>query len=163
MSSPPPFKLLAGMFTWGNKTKHCWVMSKSLSTTPSNVLPLHLKNFPPIIWIFTAMGLNPGYLLKSFYFTNPMYYFGLHNWCENQFFWKRTTCMYWIILVLMLIGWYNQQRGNYNYLAKIILISDYAELYILKAYWGNSDLKHNFLRFAHLGHLSAVKYIAKGN
>ena len=37
-------------------------VSKSLLTTPSNVLPLHLKQtFPPIIWIFTE-----GYLLKSF-------------------------------------------------------------------------------------------------
>ena len=54
------FKLLAGAFTWGNESKHCWVRSKSfldfksLLTTPSNVLPLHLKQtFPPIIWIFT--------------------------------------------------------------------------------------------------------------
>ena len=30
---------------------------KSLLTTPSNVLPLHLKpTFPPIIWIFTEGG-----------------------------------------------------------------------------------------------------------
>ena len=40
------------MFTWDNKAKHfCY---QSLFTTPSNVLPLHLKQtFPPIIWIFT--------------------------------------------------------------------------------------------------------------
>ena len=52
------FKLLARKFTWGNKAKHCWVMStivfKSLLTMPSNGLPLLLKHtFPPIIWIFT--------------------------------------------------------------------------------------------------------------
>ena len=54
------FKLLVGKSTWGNKAKHCWVMStnflvfKSLLTIPSNVLSSHLKQtFPPIIWIFT--------------------------------------------------------------------------------------------------------------
>ena len=49
---------MAEKFTWGNKAKHCRVMStnffKSLLTMPSNILPLHLKEtFPPIIWIFT--------------------------------------------------------------------------------------------------------------
>ena len=51
---------MAWKFTWGNKAKHCWVMStnflktKSLLTIPSNVLPIHFKQtFPPIIWIFT--------------------------------------------------------------------------------------------------------------
>ena len=29
----------------------------------------------------------------------------------------------------MLIDWYIKQRGNYNYLAKIILISDHAEIW----------------------------------
>ena len=50
---------MGGKFTWGNKAKHCWVMStnffvfKSLLARLSNVLPLHLKQtFPPIIWIF---------------------------------------------------------------------------------------------------------------
>ena len=43
---------------------------KSLLTTPSNVLPLHLKQtFPPIIWEFSmkvkVMRLNSDYLLKS--------------------------------------------------------------------------------------------------
>ena len=59
---------MVGKFTWGNKAKHCWVMStnfffsKSLLTMPSNGLSLHLKEtFPPIILIFTE-----GYLLKSF-------------------------------------------------------------------------------------------------
>ena len=42
----------SGKFTWGNKGKHFVI--KSLFTTPSNVLPLQLKQtFPPIIWIFT--------------------------------------------------------------------------------------------------------------
>ena len=44
--------------------------TKSLLTTPSNVLPIHLKQtFPPIIWILLkvkVMGLNPGYPLKKF-------------------------------------------------------------------------------------------------
>ena len=44
------------------KAKHCWLLLfvnklfvlKTLLITPSNVLPLHLKQtFPPIIWIFT--------------------------------------------------------------------------------------------------------------
>ena len=40
--------ILTGKFTCGNKAKHC------CQQTPSNVLPLHLKqNFLPIIWIFT--------------------------------------------------------------------------------------------------------------
>ena len=54
------FKLWAGKFTWGDKAKHCWVLStnflfsKVLLITPGNVLPLHLKQtFPPIIWNFT--------------------------------------------------------------------------------------------------------------
>ena len=61
--SPSPLlkiQIMGGKFTWGNKAKHCWVMSKNflfskgLLATPSNVLSLHLKQtFPPIIWIFT--------------------------------------------------------------------------------------------------------------
>ena len=41
---------------WGNQAKHCnnLFVFKILLTTPSNVLPLHLKQtFQPIIWIFT--------------------------------------------------------------------------------------------------------------
>ena len=46
------------VLTSGTKAEHYWVMStnifKSLLTTPSNVLPLHLnQTFLPIIWIFT--------------------------------------------------------------------------------------------------------------
>ena len=48
------------------------LVTKSLLTTPSNVLPLHLKQtFPPTIWILTEdklMGSNPGYLLEYFLF-----------------------------------------------------------------------------------------------
>jgi hypothetical protein len=33
-----------GKFPWGVKTKHCWVLkTKSLLTSPSNVLPYYLK------------------------------------------------------------------------------------------------------------------------
>ena len=43
---------------------------KSLLTTSSNVLPLHLKQtFPPIIST-EVVGLNLGYLLKDFYFIS---------------------------------------------------------------------------------------------
>ena len=46
------FKLLAGKFTWGNKTNHCWLMSTKFLF--SKFLLLHLKQtFLPIIWIFT--------------------------------------------------------------------------------------------------------------
>ena len=55
--------------------------TKSLLTTPSNVLPLNLKQtFPPIIWTLKGkvMGLNTGYLLKYFILSfinalNPLY------------------------------------------------------------------------------------------
>ena len=53
------FKLVAGMFNWGNKAKHLSTCQQSfcfqsLLTAASNVLPLHLKQtFPPIIWLFT--------------------------------------------------------------------------------------------------------------
>ena len=44
--------------------------TKSLLTSPSNVLAYSLKEtFPPIIWIFMkvkVMGSDPGYLLQSF-------------------------------------------------------------------------------------------------
>ena len=57
-------------------------VSKSLSTTPSNVLPLHLKQtFPPIIWIFTE-GKGDG--IKSFY---NHFYFKMNGsqFCKNLF------------------------------------------------------------------------------
>ena len=54
------FKLLAGKFTWGNKAKHCWVMSTNLLFSKvcwqhPAVFCLYTssKFFPPIIWIFT--------------------------------------------------------------------------------------------------------------
>ena len=54
---------------WGNKAK--LLNTKSLLTTPSNGLPLHLKQtFPPINWIFTE-GEGDGIKsrLPFFYFT----------------------------------------------------------------------------------------------
>ena len=55
------FILLAGKLKWVNKAKLCWVnklyklfVFKSLLTTPTNVLPLHLnQTFLHIIWSFT--------------------------------------------------------------------------------------------------------------
>ena len=54
------FKLWAGKFAWGVKGKtllgivNKLLKAKSLLTTPSDVLPLYLKQtFPLIIWIFT--------------------------------------------------------------------------------------------------------------
>ena len=48
-------QIIAGKFNWGNKAKHCWVMSTNCwKQTPGNGLPLYLKQtFPPTIWIFT--------------------------------------------------------------------------------------------------------------
>ena len=49
---------------------------KSLLTTPSNVLPLHLKQtFPPIIWIFTE-----GDRIKS---RLPLKYFLLYTYLSH--------------------------------------------------------------------------------
>ena len=54
-----------------NRAKHCWVMSMNfLFSTPSNVLPFHLKQtFPPIILIFTdgeGDGIESRLPLKNF-------------------------------------------------------------------------------------------------
>ena len=50
---------------------------KSLLTTPSNVLPLHLKQtFPPLIWIFTEVegdGIESKLPFKIFSTLNWMY------------------------------------------------------------------------------------------
>ena len=44
------FKLLAGKFTWGNKAKHCWVMSTNFLTSPAMFWPIiSSKLFLPII------------------------------------------------------------------------------------------------------------------
>ena len=49
-------QIIGGKFTSCKKAKHCFCFQKLL-TTPSNVLPLHLKQtFLPIIWIFNQDG-----------------------------------------------------------------------------------------------------------
>ena len=73
------FKLLAGKFTWGDKAKHCWVMSKNTWKqincwqNPAMFCLYTLSNLSCTLFEFSlkVMGLNPGYLLKSFYFTEP--------------------------------------------------------------------------------------------
>ena len=60
-------QIIGGKIYLRKKAKHCFV-SESLLTTPSNVLPLHLKQtFPPII--FTegeGDGIEPRLPFKIF-------------------------------------------------------------------------------------------------
>ena len=69
---------------------------KSLLTMPSNVLPLHLKQtFPPkfeFLLKVKAMGLNPGYLLKSF-LLYVLYSFQQKAFCQSSLRW-RVQCIY---------------------------------------------------------------------
>ena len=63
---------------------------------PSNVLPLHLKQtFPPkfeFLLKLKAMGLNPGYLLKSF-LLYVLYSFQQKAFCQSSLRW-RVQCIY---------------------------------------------------------------------
>ena len=70
------FKLLVGTVTWGNKAKHCWVMSRNF------LFSKVCWQLPAMFYLYTSsklsrpwfefslkvkvMGLNPGYLLKYF-------------------------------------------------------------------------------------------------
>ena len=59
----------------------------SLLTTPSNVLPLHLKQtFPPLIWIFTE-GEGDG-----IEFRLPFKSSLLLKWCIHYIFWSLDFC-----------------------------------------------------------------------
>ena len=70
------FKLLAEKFTWGNKAKHCWVIStnflfsKVADKTQQCFAFTPQANFPPrfeFSLFVKAMGLNPGYLLLQYF------------------------------------------------------------------------------------------------
>ena len=95
------FRVL-GMYNFGVKAKHCWALSanlimfKSLLTTSSNVLPLHLS-CPQFEFSLEAKGLNPDHLLKSFLidFENQVLHF-LATLCQLTKY-KNFLFEYWFL------------------------------------------------------------------
>ena len=93
------FKLWTGKFAWGvylGKTLigdvNKLFVFKSLLTTPSNVLPVHLKEtFPLIIWIFTedeGDGIESGLSFKKFLlYLIPLSTY-LQRSCQRDSRWK---------------------------------------------------------------------------
>ena len=89
------FKLLAGKFTWGNKTKHCWLMStnflfKSLLTMPSTSNKLSHLWFKFSLKVkVKVIGSNPGYLLKYFLVYHTVFILLLIYKCAESSSWPR--------------------------------------------------------------------------
>ena len=84
---------------------------KSLLTTPSNVLPLHLKQtFPPIIWIFTE-GEGDGIKSRLFFkiFSTLQIFFSSENTFEiftskhDEGFFTTNQIVYFISKILEIV------------------------------------------------------------
>ena len=91
-SSLVKIQIMGKKFNWGVKAKHCWVLS-------TNFMP-----FLPKIWKMKVMGLNPGYLLKSFLLypsAQPSLLIFLAKFCIDFSTLWFLAIIWWTIVIIM--------------------------------------------------------------
>ena len=101
----------------GIVNKLCW--TKSLLTTPSNVLPLHLKpTSPPIIWIFSEGDGIESRLSSWIYFyiifeVLKFATFGTADFLKLWYIWNWTPCKKTLLGISYQLD--NNKRQKFKY------------------------------------------------